>query len=294
MTAVELKSGAIVIAAQSAPAALAAVAAVCGVEADQAVAALRGLGFEATGLDESMDRLVIDGFRGHVQGPADAALAALAPFVDEETILLWEDDNGTRWRYLIAGGKIVEQVPEELWRNAADRSLRTGGVLAPLTITRDEAGFAQWWEQTPNREDIIDTLQSLASTDDCVDVEYHLQSLMTAIFQESVDAARWLHVKGLRRDAAVGYVCLDIDRTYDCDGVLDGVEVVLSLQTRVPLQWLRTAVYLDYARKVLVPEAVDDPQAALAQILDTALDIVNTEIAERDRFVFEARDVLAC
>lgn len=293
MTGVDLKAGAMVIAAAQVPAALSALAVAGDVGADQALAVLRSLGFEVNDLDGSTGELVIDGFRGQLEGPADAALAALAPFVDDETILLWEDDNGTRWRYVIAGGQVTEQVPEELWRNAGDRSNRTGGVLAPLTITRDVTGFERWWAQTPNREDITEILGSLAEPDSD-SVEYNLHSLMITIFQDTVDAARWLHVAGLGRGIAVSYLCLDVDPAFDGDGVLDGVKVVLGLYTGTPLAWLKVSVYVDHARRVLVPWAVGDPQAAVAEVVDIALDIINAEIADQDRFIFGARDVLAC
>lgn len=286
----DLIEGALVIAPERVPAALAVLGA--GGDGDaQGAAALSGLGFTVARPGGETGPLVVNGFRGQLDGPADAAVAALAPFVDDGTTLLWEDDNGARWRYVISGGQIDEQVPEVLWRNVGDRSPRTGGVLAPLTITRDASGFARWWEQAPNREEVIEILRSLASPDGA-SAAYDLHLLMLAVFQGTADSAGWLNVAGLGRGITVGYLCLDADPVYDCDGLLDGVEVVLSLHTGPPFIPLKVSVYADRARRVLVPESVDDPQAALAEILDIVLDMINSDIATGDRFTFAARDVL--
>lgn len=290
--ATDLIEGALVIAPERVPAALAVLGA-GGAGDAQGAAALSGLGFTVARPGGETGPLVVNGFRGQLDGPADAAVAALASFVDDGTTLLWEDDNGARWRYVISGGQINEQVPEVLWRNVGDRSPRTGGVLAPLTITRDASGFARWWEQAPNREEIIEILRSLARPDGA-SAAYDLHLLMLAVFQDSVNAAQWLHVAGLGRGTAVGYLCLDADPVYDCDGVLDGVDVVLSLHTGPPFIPLKVSVYTDRARRVLVPESVENPRSALAEILDIALDLINRDIAVNDRFTFSARDVLAC
>lgn len=289
----DLIDGALVIAPERVLAALAVLAA-DGNGSAEGAATLSGLGFTVTRPGGETGPLVVNGFRGQLDGSPAAAVAALAPFVDDGTTLLWEDDNGARWRYVISGGQINEQVPETLWRNVGDRSPRTGGVLVPLTVTRDPGGFARWWEQAPNREGIIEILRSLARPDG-VSAAYDLHLLMLAIFQDTVDAAQWLHVVGLGRGVTVSYLSLDADPAYDSDGVLDGVEIVLSLHTGPPFIPLKVSVYVDRARRVLVPEAaVDDPQAALAEILDIALDMINSDIAASDRFTFAARDVLGC
>lgn len=288
----DLIDGALVIAPECVPAALAVLGA-AGAGHAEATAALSSLGFTVARPGGETGRLVVNGFRGQLDGPADAAVAALAPFVDDGTTLLWEDDNGARWRYVISGGQINEQVPETLWRNVGDRSPRTGGVLAPLTVTRDPGGFARWWEQAPNREDIIEILRSLTRSDG-LSVEYDLHLLMLQVFQGTADSAGCLAVAGLGRGVTVSYLCLDADPVSDVGGVLDGVEIVLSLHAGPPVMALKVSVYTDRARRMLLPGSVEDPQEALAEILDAALDMINSDIAASDRFTFAARDVLEC
>jgi hypothetical protein len=283
--------GALVVAADRMPDALAAVAVACDVEPEVAVAALTGLGFAVVAIAGAMEALIVNGFRGELEGQADAAVAALAPFVEDGTTLGWEDDNGNRWRYRIIGDKVVEQVPVVLWREFNDRAPRTGGVLASLTITRDTVGFAQWWAQEADQEAIIETLEYVAEAGPG-DVEHALHSLMLEVFQSSPGAVEWLRVTGLGRGVGIGYLTLDIDPAHDADGILDGVEVVLNLWTHTPDVSLTVSVYTDHARAVLAPQSISDPAAGLAEVIDMALELVNRDIAARDRFVFGARDVL--
>lgn len=288
---VDLLDGALVIAPERVPAALAALADACKVAPGQSVEALRGIGFTVGHHSGAVGPLIVNEFRGRLDGAADAAVAALARFVDDGTTLLWEDDNGERWRYLINAGQVIEQAPAALWRNVNDRTTRTGGVLTPLTISRDDAGFARWWANVSNRDEIIEILESLAGPD-CDGVEYSLHSLMLAVFQGDTDAAHWLHVAGLREGVTPSYLCLDIDVAHDGEGLLDGVEVVLSLQTAPPCMSLTVSAYIDRPRRVLVPESGDAAEAALAAMIDTALELVNEALDARDRFTFGARDVL--
>lgn len=56
-----------------------------------------------------------------------------------------------------------------LWRDIDDRTPRTGGVLAPLTLARDPEAYATWWQALPDTEFIADTLNALSAPDslDC-------------------------------------------------------------------------------------------------------------------------------
>lgn len=289
---VDLIQGALVIAAERVPAALEALAATG--ELDEQPGTLRGLqdlGFAVHPRTACTEPLIVNGFHGRLEAAAEAAVIALAPFVEADTTLDWEDDNGERWRYLIAGGQVIEQVPTVIWRDRGDRTSRNGGVLAPLTITRDTAGYARWWAQTTNQEDIIAALESIMEAEPG-DLEYALHHLLLAVFQDVPGAVEWLHVAGLGRGVAVRYLSFDIDPSHDSEGIIDGVEVVLNLVTDTMNGPLRVAVYVDRARAVLAPLSADDPPAALAEVIDIALELINRDIAARDRFTFAARDVL--
>lgn len=287
----DLMAGALVVAADRVPDALAGVAAACGVEPAAAVSAVTGLGFSVA-TTGTKGELIVHGFRGELEGQADSVVAALAPFVEDGTTLEWEDDNGNRWRYRIAGGDVIEQVPEVLWRDLTDRTSRVGGVLAPLTVTRDVAAYERWWAQAPNQEGIVEALE-LASEAGPGDVEHALHGLMLTVFQDEPGAVEWLRVTGLRRDVGIGYVAFDIDPAHDGEGIISGVEVVVNLLAKGPsAESLAVSAYTDHARAVLAPRSVARPAGALAVVIDTALEMINHEIAARDRFIFRARDVL--
>jgi hypothetical protein len=104
----------------------------------------------------------------------------------------------------------------------------------------------------------------------------------------------WLRVEGLRRGVKVEHLTLDIEPAYDGDGVLDGVEVVLTLFPQgceAPV--LSVSEYVSRPTSMFVPAPGVDAATAVAEILDTALLLINAEIADRGRFTFSARDALS-
>lgn len=173
--------------------------------------------------------------------------------------------------------------------------------LTPLTITRDPQRYQQWWTEleAERAQRIGELVAELASPDATgrapSEVEFTLHWLMLEAFQSSPSAAAWLRVDGLADGAQVSYACLDIDPYYGTDGVLDGAEIGLSLHVARPPASARAvlmvAVYVDKPWKELVvtPELIERPGDALAEIADTALALINAEIAARDRFTTSMR-----
>lgn len=173
--------------------------------------------------------------------------------------------------------------------------------LTPLTITRDPQRYQQWWTEleAERAQRIRELVAELASPDATgrapSEVEFTLHWLMLEVFQSSPSSAAWLRVDGLAADAQVSYACLDVDPYYGTDGVLDGAEVVLSLHVERPQvsarAMLMVPVYVDkpWTELVVSAELVERPCDALAEIADTALGLINAEIAARDRFTTSMR-----
>lgn len=170
---------------------------------------------------------------------------------------------------------------------------RTGALFAPLVVSRDAKQFAAWWDNTANQEEITELLSDI--TDDR-DSEHNLSALMLAVFQGSPQNVPWLQVHGLARGVTPAWVVLDVDPSYDGEGVLSGVEVVLSLHVQLPggqgLRWLSVSVYVDHPAAVFGSQAAE-PATALAEVLDQAIALINNEIAERDQFNSSARSVIS-
>lgn len=288
---VSLVDGALVFEAQQWTGGLDAAEQALGVPAGAGRRALADLGFV---IDDGQvpGAAVVCGFSGVLDGPADAALRALAGFIDGHSLLLWEDSNGVRWRYVVGGGEIVEQRPAVLWRDVDDQAVRTGGVVAPLTVSRCPQRYDEWWAGRGSRDEIVECLADMELTSE---MEYALHRLMLEVFQSAEPSgASWLEVNGLGRGVSVSYLALDIDPAYGTDGVLDGVDLVLGMSVSgqpVRARYLTVSVYLDKVRWLL-PEAAGDPAEALAGIVDAMLDLINAEIADRDQFTMSARDVL--
>lgn len=58
-------------------------------------------------------------FRGGLDGRTDATLNALAPFVEQDAVLVFQDSKGRRWRYLMVAGQMSKQTAIELWCDVA-------------------------------------------------------------------------------------------------------------------------------------------------------------------------------
>ncbi|PBA68826.1 hypothetical protein CKJ76_26065 [Mycobacterium avium] len=269
-----------------------AIAGALEVDSAQVAGELAELGFRVQWPPHPENALVISGFTGELEGRADAVIASLAPFVDDGTTLDWEDSNGIRWRYLLTQGAVVEQAPVVVWRDVGDNSRRTGGLLAPLALSRDTVSYTQWWANTADQETIIETLVSLREQSEA---EYGLHSLMLDVFQQPGGGrVPWLRVNGLGRNVELGYLALDMDLAYGSDGVLCGVDVVASMHIERDhkLRWMKSSTYVDKPWHTFASELPSDPVDALAEIIDQVIDVVNTDIAEGDEFVFAARNIL--
>lgn len=287
----DLMAGALVIPADQIAPARRAIAHTLGVDETQVPAELAGLGFCTQWPAPPNTALVIARFTGELAGPADAVVAALAPFVPDGTTLDWEDNNGAKWRYLLTAGTVIEQVPATVWRDVGDTARRTGGLLAPLTFHRAPESYATWWDNSADQGAIADTLQGLSER---FEIEYGLHSLMLEVFQSDIGVVPWLRVNGLARRRTPSYLVLDMDVAYDGDGVLGGVDVVASMHadSDAGTQWLTVSVYVDHPWQVFASDLPAEPREALAAIVDQAVDLINADIAEHDRFVFSARDIL--
>lgn len=172
------------------------------------------------------------------------------------------------------------------------RGAPPAAVLAPLSVRRDLEGYQRWWEQLPERSAITETLGSLA---DDAEVEWSLNSLMLMVFQGDHGPVDWLRVDGLAAGVQVVWLGVDLDPSYDGQGVLDGVDVVLNLQVLVPEArqcWISSSVYVSRPARVFAPEAAEVGEA-LGEIIDEVLKLANQDLAERDTFNTEARAVIA-
>lgn len=292
MTTCRLVGGSVHVAAERVAEALAAVGRAHGADG-QGMLLLDSQGwFSGAGAS-----LRIYHFYGDLDEREEVTLSALAPFVDQDATLVFLDNAGRRWRYVIAAGRVRKQMAVELWRDVADDKPRVGGVLAPLVLSRDRDVYASWWASKADREPVLEALEAVA---DCSsarsEAEYALHGLMLAVFQDIDSTWRgWLRVDGLGRGIEVEDLSLDLDVAHDGDGVVDGVDVVFHLRTvggDGAREVLSVCVYVDHAVDVFASAAAA-PEAVLAQIIDTVLGIVNADVAQRDRAVYGCRDVLA-
>ncbi|WP_237099491.1 hypothetical protein [Mycobacteroides abscessus] len=289
----DLLDGALVVAGDKKGLALRALTeALGGAEGGSALATLSAIGFKVDD-HQVPGALVVNGFRGVFDDTVEKVLAALAPYADDGGTMMWEDDNGCRWRHLLTGGTIIEQSPVVLWRDVGDRATRVGGVVAEMTVVRNHERYEAWWAgRLPQRDDLIAVIEVVRESES-VDLGYALHSLMLDVFQNGA-TVDWLDIGGMRRGVVPSYITLDIDLAHDSDGVYDGVDIVLSLHAPSEdgsLMGSSVSVYVDRPERVLVPDVVH-PGGALADLIDTALALINAEIAERDRFCFAVRDVL--
>lgn len=164
-------------------------------------------------------------------------------------------------------------------------------TLAALRVTRNTAAFQSWWSTLTDTTDIVEAIDALHSPQTS-DVESSLHWLMLSVFQ-GAKLVTWLEVEGLHPAAHVSHVALDIEVAHDNDGDTVGVDVVLSLHVTAAdgsLVATTPSAYVQWPAKEFAPTGTEpEPIAALAEILDTALNLVNSTIAEQDRFADLAR-----
>ncbi len=160
------------------------------------------------------------------------------------------------------------------------------GALAPMRIERDRDGYTSWWNSLPDTSMFEETVSETLAGSDSIALAEGLQSLLGDVFQRDVVPVTWLTVTGLAAGTSVRHIGLDIEPSYDCTGVFDGVDVVLSLTivTAERSAYQTIAVYVDRPEWVLVPKALDDPAAVVAAIVDIAVGLVTAELAERRQF----------
>ncbi|WP_255802320.1 hypothetical protein [Mycobacteroides abscessus] len=115
MTSCKMVEGSVHIAAERVAEALTAVGIAHG------TAGLGMLELASQGwFSDSGGGLRIYDFYGDLDERADATLNALAPYVEQDSTLVFQDNAGQRWRYLIADGQVTKQTAVELWRDVTD------------------------------------------------------------------------------------------------------------------------------------------------------------------------------
>jgi hypothetical protein len=72
---------------------------------------LEMLGFEVEATDAGTRILFYDSKVGN----ENVFLAALAPYVEDGSYIVWTGEDGARWRHIYEGGKMYEQVPTITW-----------------------------------------------------------------------------------------------------------------------------------------------------------------------------------
>jgi len=224
-------------------------------------------------------------------------LAVLAPFAVEGSSVRMLGEDDCLFGFRVLDGQLRTESGRFMWsldgETAAHVPVRAGGVLAPMTVERDLVGYAAWWaaSDTAEIEELLDGL-----TGDTWEAEHTLAAVMGCVFQNdpgSSPTRDWLTVTGLAHGVTVAYLGLDLDPSYDGQGVLDGLTVVLNLTAvsaeAAEQQNLSVSVYAQ-VRDVL-PAGGGAPCEVLGDIIDTALALVNCDIAASDRFIVGARDV---
>lgn len=163
------------------------------------------------------------------------------------------------------------------------------GSYAPLRFTRNAAAFQRWWPTLTDTTDITEAIDALHAPQSS-DVESSLHWLMITVFQ-GMTPVPWLEVHGLPPTARVSHAVLDAEVAHDGDGDRVGVDVVLSVHvTAADGTAVATtpSAYVQWPAKTFAPTNAE-PSAALGEIIDTALDLINDTIATADRFAAMAR-----
>ncbi|QIV79890.1 hypothetical protein [Mycolicibacterium frederiksbergense] len=172
------------------------------------------------------------------------------------------------------------------------RPTPAGSAFAPLHVTRSATTFQTWWSAVTVGTDATDIADGILAlrTPHTSDVESSLHWLMLAVFQGPVPVT-WLEVDGLHPTAQVSHVVLDADVAHDSDGDVVGVDVVLSLHVSAAdgsVVATTPSAYVQSPATVFATTSTQ-PADALAEIIDTALDLVNDTITAADHFAALAR-----
>lgn len=164
------------------------------------------------------------------------------------------------------------------------------GTYAPLRLTRNPEAFQSWWPTLTDTTDITDAIAALHAPRTS-DVESSLHWLMITVFQ-GAQPVPWLDIHGLNPTARVTHALLDAEVAHDNDGDCVGVDIVLSLHVTADdgtVVATTLSAYVQWPATAFTPSTSTEPHDALAEIIDTALDYINTTIATADRFNTIAR-----
>lgn len=224
-------------------------------------------------------------------------LAVLAPFAVEGSLVRMLGEDDCLFGFRVRDGRLRTESGHFMWsldtEDAASAAVRAGGLLAPMVFERDPVRYAAWWERADTTE-IVEMLDGLTS--DTTEAEHTLAAVMVCVFQSdhrSSLSKDWLTVTGLAHGITIPYLGLDLDPSYDGQGGLDGLTVVLNMMTHSAKAHEKQHVSVSkYARvRDVLPVGGGAASAVLADIIDTALLLINREVAASDRFIVGARDV---
>ncbi|RFZ09794.1 hypothetical protein DSM43518_02545 [Mycobacterium marinum] len=293
-------------------AALAAVHAAFGVEFTSLVEAVEELAnFDECEIDESGAFILGRHVDSYLED-TEKLLRVLGGFAVDGSFARFDGEDGSLFGFRVVNGRLREEYGDYVWTLAPTGSrgvprrrvvsdsttlvAGSGGGLVPLVFFRDHVGFEAWWDCEAMREDIAEMLAEL-SEDGLTEGELWLHALFEEVFQGSPSPVEWLCVDGLRAGVEVGYMSLDIDPSYDGDGVRDGVDVVANLWADQNSVFegrltLTVSVYLDRPCRMFVPVSTN-PREALAEVIDSALALINNEISRRDQFITAMRECVA-
>ena len=163
------------------------------------------------------------------------------------------------------------------------------GSCAPMRLARNAVAFRRWWSTLTDTTDVAEAIDALRAPQSS-DVESSLHWLMITVFQ-AMTPVPWLEVHGLQPTVRVSHVVLDAEVAHDRDGDCIGVDVVLSLHVTAAdgtVVATTPSAYVQWPAKTFAPTNTE-PSHALGEIIDTALDLLNTTIAAADRFTALAR-----
>ncbi len=157
---------------------------------------------------------------------------------------------------------------------------------APMVaVHRDEQAYAAWWDNLPEEQrlQLEEDADGLLSGDAVLAAET-LNGLMLRAFHMCGDVT-WLTVTGLTLRAD-HVATLDICPSYNSNGCLDGVDVVLNVRATVGgrTHYQVITAHVKQPRWDLRPESVNDMGATIAHIVDRATALVGAELADCDQF----------